>query len=81
MLGEFCCNDMELSTMLGVLGVGGGVLLVQWYEGVYHVRGVWYNGREVCTMLGEFSYNGMDVRTMLGKLCYIGTMGRMFVPF
>ena len=42
-------------------------MLVQWYGGVYHVRGVWYNG--------------MDVRTMLGELCYIGTLGRMFVPF
>ena len=27
----------------------------------------WYNGMEVCTMLGEFWYNGREVCTMLGE--------------
>ena len=28
----------------------------------------WYNGMEVCTMLGErFWYNGMEVCTMFGE--------------
>ena len=31
-------------------------------------------------MLGEFWYNGMEVCTMLGEFCYIGTMVRMFAP-
>ena len=32
MLGEFWYNDMEVCTMFG--------FLVQWYVGLYHVRGV-----------------------------------------
>ena len=38
--------------------------------------GCWYNGTEVCTMLGEFWYNGMDVCTMFGVF---GTMVWRFV--
>ena len=40
-------------------------------EVVYHVRGVllhWYNGTDVCTVLGVFWYNGLEVCTMLGFL-------------
>ena len=78
MLGEFLYNGMEVCTMLGEFWYngmeveyhvrGGGEFLVQWYGGLYHVRGVlvqWYNGT-VCTMLGVFWYNGMEVCTMLG---------------
>ena len=39
MLGEIWYNGMEVCTMLG--------FLVQWYGGLYHVRGVlvqWYGG-------------------------------------
>ena len=36
----------------------------------YHVRELWYNGMEVCTMLWEFWYNGMEVCTMLGEFWY-----------
>ena len=35
-----------------------------WYGSLYHVRELWYNGMEVCTMLWEFWYNGMEVCTM-----------------
>ena len=40
MLGEFWYNDMDVCTKLGDV-------LVQWYGGLYHVRGVlvqWYGG-------------------------------------
>ena len=55
MLGEFWYNGMEVCTMLGefctmVLYHVRGVL-VQWYGGLYHVRGgLWYNG----TMIWRF---------------------------
>ena len=33
---------------------------------------IWYNGMEVCTMLGVFWYNGMEVCTMCGEIWYSG---------
>ena len=42
MLGEFWYNGIEVCTMLGEVWYNG---MVQWYVGLYHVRGVlvqWY---------------------------------------
>ena len=77
MLGEFWYSGIEVCTMLGefVQWYGGlyhvrGVL-VQWYGGLYHVRRIWYNGMKVCTMVQ------WEVCTMFGEFWYNGTE---FVP-
>ena len=43
----------------------------------------WYNGREVCTMLGEFCYSFATMVWMVSSMLgggAVGTMVRKFVP-
>ena len=42
------CRGVLVPGLYHIRGV-----LVQWYGGLYHVE-FWYNGMEVCTMLGEY---------------------------